>query len=277
MRSLFTHFRKIFTSRGFYLCVFLTVILLFSAEIYTDYITTDRYSVFRVLTSFTAEERLALGENICNIRVLSSALSGWFTLFTPIAAAFCFIPITCTEREENAVRFQLFRSSKIKYNATQFLAGIVSSGIAVALGYLIFGAVVMVTFPDIAQFNEATAEHIKMWSQSFPVLLIRVWCFGAFWGMPAMLLSSVIRNKYIVMCLPFFLKYGLSQAYLTAISNAIKGDANETILKIARLFSPDGLLGNSPWYEKTAVFGGFAILFFTAYLIITAKRGDSGA
>ena len=277
MRTIFVSFRKILTSRGFYLCVFLTVILLFSAEIYIDYRTYDRYSVFRVLTSFTAEERLTLGENICNIRVLSSALSGWFTLFTPIAAAFCFIPITCTEHEENAVRFQMFRSSKIKYNATQFLAGILSSGFAVALGYLIFSAVVMITFPDIAQFNEATAEHIKMWSQSFPVLLIRVWCFGAFWGIPAMLLSSVIRNKYIVMCLPFFLKYGLSQAYLTAISNAIKGEANETFLKIARLFSPDGLLGNSPWYEKTAVFGGFAILFFTAYLIITAKRGDSGA
>ncbi|MGN0682813.1 MAG: hypothetical protein ACI4JY_03965 [Oscillospiraceae bacterium] len=277
MRSLFTHFRKILTSRGFYLCIFLTVLLLFSAEIYTDYRTTDRYSVFRTLTSFSAEERLALGEEMCSVRVLSSALNGWFTLFTPIAAAFCFIPIICTEREENAVRFQMFRSSKIKYNAAQFLAGIISSGTAVTLGYLIFSAVVMITFPDISQFNETTAEHIKMWSQSFPALLTRVWCFGAFWGIPAMLLSSVIRNKYIVMCLPFFLKYGLSQAYLTVITSAYKGDSNETLLKITILLCPDGLLGSSPWYEKAAVFGGLAIIFFTAYMIITAKRGDCGA
>ena len=277
MRTIFVSFRKIFTSRGFYLCVFLTVILLFSAEIYTDYRTTDRYSVFRALTSFSPEKRLAVGEEMCNIRVLSSALNGWFTLFTPIAAAFCFIPIICTEREENAVRFQMFRSSKIRYNAAQFLSGIFSSGNAVALGYLIFSAVVMITFPDISQFNETTSENIKMWSQSYPVLLFRVWCFGAFWGMPAMLLSSVIRNKYIVMCLPFFLKYGLGQAYLTAISTAINGDIDENILKIVSFFSPDGLLGSSPWYEKAALFGGLAILFFAAYMIITAKRGDSGA
>lgn len=277
MSNLILQFKKICTSIGFYLCIFLTVLLLFSTEIYTDYLTNDRYSVFRALTSFSAEERLAVGEEMCSIRVLSSALNGWFTLFTPIAAAFCFIPIICTEREENAVRFQMFRSSKIKYNATQFLAGILSSGFAVALGYLIFSAVVMITFPDISQFDEMTADHIKMWSQSFPALLIRVWCFGAFWGIPAMLLSSVIRNKYIVMCLPFFLKYGLSQAYLTAITSAYKGDINETLLKITILLCPDGLLGSSPWYQKAAVFGGLAIIFFAAYMIITAKRGDSGA
>lgn len=279
MRSLFTHFRKIFTSRGFYLCIFLTVILLFSTEIYVDSLTTDRYSVFRCLTSFSVEKRLALGEQMCSIRVLSSALNGWFTLFTPIAAAFCFIPIICTEREENAVRFQMFRSAKIKYNATQFLAGILSSGFAVTLGYLIFSAVVMIMFPALSQYDETTVQHIKMWSQSYPKLLLEVWCYGAYWGIPAMLLSSVIQNKYIVMCIPFFLKYGLNQTYFSLISSAVDGSRSEALMKIVRLFCPDGLLslGYSPWYEDAAVFGGSAVIFFTIYLIITAKRGDSGA
>lgn len=278
MKSIKTEFRKILTSKGFYLCIFFTFFLFLFAEIYIDPITMNRYSVIRSLTDFTAEERIKTQE-MCNITVLEKVLSGWITLFVPIIAAFCFVPMICAEREANAVRFEVFRSGKAKFSSARFLAGTLSGGTAVLIGYLLFSAVIMLLFPGINQFDEITAEFISNSSAKYPELLCGLWFYGIFWGIPAMFLTSVIRNKYLIMCIPFFVKYGLSQLSASITSRALTNGQTGIITRIAGLFSPERLLhiGYYPQTELLIVFGGFTAVFFTAYLIITLKRGDSGA
>lgn len=278
MRNLYVSLRKNLTSAGFWLCAAMTVLLLFTAEIYTDYDTMNRYSVFRALTEFP-REKLSTHYEMYNTTVIQNARGGWFTLFAPIIAAFCFVPLMCTEREENAVRFQIFRVSKIKYSVTEFLSGAISGGLAMAAGYALFAGAAMILFPGAPE-GGADLEIYGVAAFNFPKLLLEMWLYGAFWSTPAMFCTSITRNKYIVMCIPFFLKYGLAQTYQKLLLNAFSDENfDENALKFASTINPDGILWTSDYTRLSVIlmFGISAAVFFAGYIIINQKRGDCGA
>lgn len=279
MRNFIVSFRKNATSLGFWLCVGMTVLLLFAAEVYYDYGTQSRYSVFRALTDFSREE-LANHIELCSANVVQNARSGWFTLFAPIIAAFCFVPIICAEREEKAARFQIFRTTKLKYSISQFFSGVVSGGIAISLGYIIFAIFVIILFPNMKIISEFPEDLMQDISQILLPLTLKVFVFGAFWSVPAMFLTSVLRNKYLILCIPFFLKYGLNQLH-QKISESVflSSEINQNSINIVNAINPEGIL----WvYDETMlttalVFGISTILLFTAFVVIEQKRGDCGA
>lgn len=279
MRNLFVSFRKIMTSRGFWLCVGMTVLLLFSAEVYTDYDTQNRYSVFFALTDLSGEEMTAHYE-LCNIMVTQNARGGWFTMFAPIIAAFCFVPLMCSEREGNAVRFQIFRTTKLKYSVTEFLSGVIAGGLAITLGYLVFSGGAMLLFPDVSEMAVSEMGMLKNVLFDFPKLTLEVFLYGGFWSTPAMFCTSILRNKYLVMCIPFFAKYAIAQVCQKILLNALSFDSiDEKKLKFANIIDPDGILwvSDSTRFNVILVFGVSAVVFFTAFIIIMRKRGDQGA
>lgn len=279
MREFAVSLKKILTSRGFYICVIFTIVLLFCADIHTDYNTMNRYSVIRGLMDFSRGE-LAEEFEFCNISVVQNARSGWFMLFAPILSAFCFVPIITTEHEENAVRFQIFRASKLKYYVSEFFAGVISAGTAAALGYAIFAAAVSPLFPSVSEMSEFAESMLEGTTFNFPKLLFGMWCFGAFWSVPALLLTSILRNKYLIMCIPFFLKYGLTQTYQKISQNIYAGEfPNQKTLKILNAVNPDGIIWINE-YNRVPVIILFAIstlILFAMYLIISMKRSDCGA
>lgn len=280
MRNLFVSFKKIITSRGFWLCVGMTVLLLFAAEVYTDYSTQSRYSAFRALTSLSREE-LCAHKELCNVMVIQNVRGGWFTLFAPIITAFCFVPLMCAEREENAVRFQIFRTSKLKYGISEFLSGVISGGTAVTLGYVIFCGAAAILFPGVSQMSGHEAEFLNDITFDFPKPVLGIWLFGAFQSIPAMFLTSVLRNKYLIMCIPFFAKYALSQTVQKLSQNAYADFENvdDAMLKFINTVNPDGLLWITYAANQAAAlfFGIIAAVFFAMFIIIAQKRGDCGA
>ncbi len=281
MRNLIVSFRKIMTSRGFWLCVGMTILLLFSAPIYTDFDTQNRYSAFRALTDFSGEE-LTSHYELCSIMVIQNARGGWFTLFAPIITAFCFVPLMTAEREENAVRFQIFRTSKLKYSITRFFSGVISGGTAMTLGYVIFSGAVAMLFPGVSRMTGYEAEFLKDIAFDFPKLVLGVWLFGAFWSIPAMFCICVLNNKYLIMCIPFFAKYALMQTVQKLSQNAYADfeHIDKAMLRFINIVNPDGLLWitYSTQQRTTALFFAItAAVFFAMFIIIMQKRGDCGA
>lgn len=279
MRNFFVSLRKNTASPGFLLCVAMTVLLLFAAEVYYDFDTQTRYSVFRALTYLTPDEHAANYE-LCSQMVIKNACSGWFSLFAPIIAAFCFVPTVCTERGEKAVRFQIFRTTRLKYSLSQFFSGVISGGAAISLGYIIFAALVMGLFPDIGEMSEFAADVLLETTFDLPYQILKMFLFGAFWSIPAMLLTSVLNNKYLIMCIPFSLKYGLKQLHQKISQDAFSAvSSDKNAISLANAINPDGIL----WvYDETRlvtwlVFGISAALMFAAFIIINRKRVDCGA
>lgn len=282
MREISVSFKKIFSSAGFYLSTLLTITLLFCAEVYVDALTSDRYSVISALMNFDRNEMLRHFE-LCSYYVIRNARNGWFTLFVPLSTAFCFVPLMCTERDSNALRFQIVRSSKLKFDLSRYLSGIFAGGISVALGYAIFSGLIFILFPgrsEFAQFFDGQSDEGVI---GYLKILLGIWLYGTFWSMPAMFCTSVIKNKYIVMCIPFFTKYGIAQT-VALLTQQIYNDLeniNMTLVSFVSIINPE-----SPMYiaEYGSIGGGILIFcgvvsaaLLIGYLLIQMAGRDQGA
>ncbi len=281
LRSFYIDIKKIFMSGGFWLCLLMTTVLLFTATVYTDLGTQNRYSVIKALTDFTAEQQTKIFE-LCNVSVMRSATGGWLSLFVPIITAFCFVPQFCVERDGNAVRFQIFRSSRLVYSLSNFFSGIVSGGIAIMLGYGLFCSAVYFLFPTPSQMDEYSAMLIADMQFSFPLTLLSVWLYGVFWSIPSMFCTSILRNKYLIMCMPFFVKYALNQTVQKIYLNSTADFENidPSMLEFANIVNPDGLLyafGLINGWRIFLLFGIASAVFLTGYLIIRLNWRDQGA
>lgn len=281
MRNIYTELKKLFTAPGVYICIAATVVLLFSAQVYTDHATQDRYSAISAAISFDRE--YCLREiSLCSIAVMQSARGGWLTLFVPIITAFCFVPSICSQRDANAVRFQIFRSSKLKFSLSQYFSGIFSAGFATAAGYAVFCTAAAILFPSPSEYGEFEAQMIMGSGFSFPLALLGMWLYGIFWSIPAMFCTSFLRNKYLIMCIPFFVKYGITQLFqrLTQEAFADYENINYDLLNFTDTVRPEALIyvdtDQNRWWILL-VFGAISVLFLTGYLIIQRAWGDSGA
>lgn len=278
MKNFFVSIRKTVTSAAFPLCAVMVVVLMFTSDIYYDYGSNAYYSVFRALTDFTREELTAEFE-FCSVNVIKNAQGAWFRLFAPIVAGFCFVPTICSEREEKAARFQIFRTSKLNYHISQFFSGVISGGLAVALGFAIFAAAAAMLFPSADQMAQSSTLMMQQTPLNLPLMVLQQFLFGAFWSIPAMLLTSIFNNKYIILCIPFFLKYGLTQLG-QKLSDAVLGAEQIDIdmMNLVNAANPDGIL---MVYDGTRlmvwlIFGTLAALMFAAFIIISRKRVDCG-
>ncbi len=278
MREVAVSFKKTVTSWNFWLCVGATIVLLFMSQIYEDYDTKNRYSVINALFSFSAGEMKEHFE-LCSAFVISNARGSWFSLFVPIIAAFCFVPEMCAEREENALRFQVFRSSKTKWQLSTYLTGIISGGTAVTLGYVIFSGLAMLLFPGISEMDPSTLDFMRGSITDFYLLVLDMWMFAIFWSIPSMFLTSFLRNKYLIMCIPFFLKYALAQLSSKILMDSWKGDYDPTLDALYRYIDPDGLMNLSitKYYDILIMYGILLAVSLAAFMIIERKRGDFGA
>lgn len=270
MRNFLVELRKIFTSAGFYICVIFTVILLFCAEIYTEPQTMDRYSVINALLHFPREE-LSAHLEFGNSYVMSFARSGWITLFVPIITAFCFVPQICAERGSKAMRYGIFRSSKLGYNFSRCFAGIFSGGLSMSLGYAVFCGAVYFLFPSSSD---------AFFAFSFWRAILGMWLYGTFWSVPAMFFSSVTGNKYLIICIPFFLKYAFTQTVYMLQNKAFSAEnVNNTLLKIIGFINPESLLyidQNAVLWQTLLFYGITAAVFIAGFTIIQCNRRDCG-
>jgi len=294
IRNIKTNIYKIITGYGFYVCIIFTAVLCFSAYIYEDSMNGDKYSAFMSLTSFDRDFMLA-DTSFCSFEVMRKGAGSWLSLFIPLISAFAFIPLVCDEYEAKSVRFEIFRSSKLCYNLSQFITACLCGGFAVMLGFGLFILADYALFPNINEYStELKKTYEEMLSCIYPnvtqsgysFIIIKkmgeMFLYGAVCAAPAIMFTSFIRNKYLVLCIPFFIKYTIDQTCIRLQSQASSDYTNidTKMLKISSIADPDALsylsdFGND---KKLVLIYNGALLFTAAviYLIIQSRRLDSG-
>lgn len=215
-------------------------------------------------------------------------------MFLPVIAAFAFVTIVCDERESKAVRNTVFRSSRTGYYASRFVMICLSGGIAVLLGFALFAGVIGVTFPDINQYSLELQEQIRnslgylgpdfsephlffLIGQKFLVMFL----YGFVSAAPAALLTSILRNKYLILCIPFFMKYVCTQICEKLISQALvnRESPDMNFLGLVRILSPDSISNLFQSGNKIYIMFyhfGLVAVAFVSYMLIWNRRFDSG-
>ncbi len=294
LRYCKVNLRKVFTSPGFYLCVLFTLVLCFTAEAYTDYAKNKVYSVFGLWLSFSKEEMLTHTE-MSAYQILHKATGGWLATFIPIVAAFPLLPLLCDESASKNLRYSVYRETKASFLAGRFLTTMVSGGLAVLCGFALFVGAVYLMFPNIGAYAPEVRVSAEWWiagtyplfpKLGYPYLValdfVEIFLYGAFYTVPALLVSAFIKNKYFVLCIPFFLKYLVNYVYAGTEIKAYESfeAIDERVFTILKITDPDALEGLFSYGETlwcnlllTAV---LLLLAFLMYRITMNRRVDFG-
>lgn len=210
-------------SIGFLSCVIATAILCTTAVIHTDPTISREFTVFEVLTKFD-REFLLTDVSFSSIIVFTKALSNYFFMFAPIIAALPFISIYLTERNSGYIRMTIARTGKFRYYFSKLVTAFIGGGLGIVIGLAIFGLAVTILFPSLSDFSAEDIEYgmymynggnsiisnayLSFGTPAIVVLeIISVFLFGGMSAMMAYILSSLIRNKYLVLCIPFLIVY----------------------------------------------------------------------
>lgn len=285
---------KILTGYGFYVCIVFTVILCFSADIYEDFGNGNKYSAFKALMEFDRDFMLS-NTAFCSLEVIQSSTGSWLSLFIPIVASFSFVPIICDEYEAKAIRFEIFRSSKLCYHSSKFIVACLSGGLAIMLGFGLFTAIEYLLFPNISEYQSGMQEMYKeMLIIQYPDIsesgytvvvvqkLISMFMYGAVCSAPVMMLTIIVRNKYLVVCIPVFIKYALNQTCIKLKTQAVADykSMDMELLRAVGIVNPDALAILSQYGEDkkdVLMYNSIIIaISFIVYLIIALRKVDSG-
>ena len=288
-RNLPVNMKMVFTNYGFYICAVFTIILCMSAAVYYDPIANERCSVIKCIKDFD-HDYMMTDVSFCSYKVIENGSGSWLSMFIPIVSAFAFIPLSCDKAESGAIRNIIFRTSKFSFNLSEFLTACFSGGLAVMSGFILFSVIVCLAFPNISEYSSVMQEQLMMQTEMiYPELADKGYIFLIFlkyaemflYGFistaPAVMLTSFVRNKYLVMCIPFFFKYAITQ---TCIKLSSDTEQSVNMQKITNIIAPDSIVNAFYYPEKYAIliYNLFlVILAFTLYTVIYNRRFDSGA
>ncbi|MEE3393091.1 MAG: hypothetical protein VZR00_05470 [Lachnospiraceae bacterium] len=153
----------------------------------------------------------------------------WFTLFIPVVSSFCTIPLLCDERNGGMTRFILIRQKKRTYILGKFLGAFICGGMAVIAAGLIY---LVLCFSILPLPDEGILSMLPMvyGSESmYKVIAFKLFLgfiYGGFQALFAIMFSSWLKNRYLIICLPFLLKYCYDQVITLIGSSFIMSDAH---------------------------------------------------
>lgn len=279
IKSLKCDLEKTLFSAGFLAAILVTFLLCFTENVYVEFSTMQSFSAFEVLIKFK-RAFMESNSSFCSLLVLKSALSGYSAMFLPILASFPFVFSQSAERNSGNIRFSIFRAKRMKYYFSKFLCAVLCGGICVLLGVLLFGIFSFFAFPGLACYPDLPLEFYAPDGIFAEIAkkLFSTFLYGCVNTIPAFFLSSFCRNRYIILCVPFLMRFMLDTAINKIIVNARDDKIFQTVFPFVP-YAPSQipyLEAGSMLYSTIAVAVVFAALMLFGYIIIMERRTDKG-
>ena len=258
----------------------ITAALCFSVLVYTDNSNGRVYSVLEALLSIDHTVMAESSELIPSL-IIGKALSGYAAMALPITAALPFVMSFISERSSGNMRFTVIRTGRVKYYLSKFFSALLSGGLAVWLGVNLFAVLVYILFPH-TQSTEMLADYIP--NGVFPMLLrtaAGAFAYGAASILPAFFLCSFCTNSYIILCVPFLLKFIYETILSTVQTNSVAAGDYE-IYQQTLPFYPNAItfLFEIPFGKDFITIITlnllFAVIAFFGFVLVMEKRADRG-
>lgn len=267
-------------NKWFIMSAAITAALCFSVQVYTDNSNGRVYSVLEALLSIDHTVMAESSELIPPL-IIGKALSGYAAMALPITAALPFVMSFISERSSDNMRFTVIRTGRVKYYLSKFFSALLSGGLAVWLGVNLFAVLVYILFPH-TQSTEMLADYIP--NGVFPMLLrtaAGAFAYGAASILPAFFLCSFCTNSYIILCVPFLLKFIYETILSTVQTNSVAAGDYE-IYQQTLPFYPNAItfLFEIPFGKDFITIITLNLLFavtaFFAFVLVMEKRADRG-
>ena len=291
---LITCFKRLFRSPVFWLSVVGTAAICMFSELYVTP-QGETKTVIEMFMQYSKNAMLA-DVKLCSYNVFVTGFRGWLTLFVPVIVSISAVGIYIDERKSGMWRLTLHRTGRIKYSISGGLFILISGGLVLALGSGIFAVLAAVMFPSLSAysaenassfteftFRQGTGMYGIYMAGGLPlcaaVQLAETFFYGMVCSAAAMLLSVLCENKYVIICIPFFLKYALDQFSVSLFLKAADDPAgyNERLSNLAGLIDPDAAgsfliyPGDQP-LKIVLINAGLVVMLFALFCIIRIRR-----
>lgn len=210
----------------------------------------------------------------------------WTQLLLPFLLSVGYLSVVSEEKQTGMNRLILIRENNLKYSVSKVLSAILSGGIIMFVGYLLFGLIVYAKFPSIQEYPKDDLNRYLEFYQNFHLGFHEIFfCFrrcadvflyGMCVNIFAYLVSIIFTDKYILLCLPLMLKYIWGQA-IAKIELDAMNKGQETLLNLCAVFRMETILNGN----KSLYWGMSLLLIFAVYLLglrlniyLLRKRGD---
>lgn len=279
IRSLKCDLHKTLFSAGFLAAILVTFLLCFTENVYVEFSTMQSFSAFEALIKF---DRAFMERNssFCSLSVWKSTLYGYSAMSLPILASFPFVFSQSAERNSGNIRFAIFREKRLKYYFSKFLCAVFCGGGCVMLGVMFFGIFSFFAFPGLECYPDLPLEFYAPDGIFAEIAkkLFSSFLYGCVSTVPAFFLSSFCRNRYIILCVPFLMRFMLD----TATNKIIVNTRDDKIYQTVFPFEPYApsqipyLEAGSMLYSTVAVTVISVALMLFGYIIIMERRTDKG-
>lgn len=279
IKSLKCDLHKTMLSTGFVAAIFIAFLLCFTENIYIDSKTMQAFSVFEVLFKFK-RSFMESNTSFYSLSVFGSAFSGYSAMFLPVLASFPFVFSQSAERNSGNIRFSIYRTKRLKYYLSKFICAVLSGGICIMLGVLFFGIFSCCAFPGIEYYPHLNLEKYAPDGVFAEVgkKLLSSFIYGGINAIPAFFLSSFCRNRYIILCVPFLMRFMLDTATKKITANSPDYNIYEMVFPFES-YAPSQipyLKAGSMLYSTIAVTVIFSAVMLLGYIIIMELRTDKG-
>lgn len=270
---------KMMSNAAFFAAIAAVVLLMMTSNIFKSFNTGREYNLFDIVFSEEREE-LIKESGYSAVELITTADNSYLIMFLPIAAAVPFVMIVCGEKKNSITRFEIYRTGKNRYVLGKFMAAAVVGGVIAIVGTCVYALCIRLIFPGgtgerFAMSVDMIREQSKVFDIAFGKLgvagiyilkLVRVFFYGAFSAVPAFGFSAVIKNRYVVLSLPFIVTY-----FFTKFVEGRKSSLWYELLpkNISNIFMTDYL-------KMVLWFGGTALAVLVFYRICIGRKCDCG-
>ena len=224
IRTTLITLRRIFTEKSCLLCCAFVFALCFTASVGV----AENGDPLNVLSYVFGGEKNPPSADM----IINSRGGSWLAMFLPIISGLCFANVICDDKSSKYTRCEVIRTGFYKLKAAKFLSALVSSGIVMAVGFAAFSFFIRSYFPKdgFVEINLA-------------VIIAEMFIYGIMSAIPALIATAFTNNKYLIVCVPFLLKYVLSQ-FAYKLSNDAYEDLwhpDLALAKLGMLIAPDSV------------------------------------
>lgn len=207
--------RRVFKNKIYWLAVFSALVLLLCSVIYIDPTSGQRYTIFSVFCVEEIKTLIQYGSISIKDILMGYGAQNYLWMFCPIIVG---IPCILTQKLE---RFALFRSNKNRYFLYRYISNMISGGVIMVMAHLLFVLISVIIIQGINLWIDTSFMQEKIFDFYLVQKLVSVFFQGIVNALPGILLAEFIRNKYLILCIPFVWNYFISMFGRTLFTNEI--------------------------------------------------------
>lgn len=271
--------KNIFNSTFFFSVIFIAL-LCFASGIYTDEYAKKSYSIIEVLIHFDYNF-IKSNYDFSSLLVFEKGINEYLMMFMPILTSISFIRSFCAEINSTFYRYEICRIGKSTMALSKFVGGMLSGGLAALIGILLFGIIIICVFPSINSYQiDPILYEILLGEKGSLAIILNIlagsFLYGMFSSMLSILLSIIIQNFYVSICLPFMITY----MYTMTLNKLILSENilyNSNLVSILQILYPHSVIyffNGSLLRFSILVNVAIMVLEFIIYYNVTKRRID---